>query len=160
MSSTLTYVLILSGLVAIVALSLVIRRQLRDLRAARELQEQQREKSEQSAREHRQYLIDSIRIISSAVIHDEKMTITEGCIRLKVLLDNLAPHLHQHADFAVIQRVYEATKHIPYLADWRALSRVEKARYELQMAQVEAEQGEAVERAMQALQTYPLEQLH
>jgi len=159
MSDTLIYLLILAGLVVILLLSLLIRRQLRDRQAVREQQQRQRIQLEREAREHRRYLVDSIRIIAAAVLHDEKMTMTEGCIRLKVLLDNLAPHLHQHEQFAVINRVFEATSHIPFLEEWQALSSAQKREYEREMAQVEAEQGERVRHAMQALQTYPLEQL-
>ncbi|GGC04186.1 hypothetical protein GCM10011352_33010 [Marinobacterium zhoushanense] len=159
MSASLTYLLIAAGLIVILILSLVIRRQLLAQKHAREQEQQQRETLERDAREHRQYLIDSVRIIAAAVLHDDKMTMTEGCIRLKVLLDNLAPHLHQHEQFAVINRVFEATSHIPFLEQWRALSSAEKRRYEKEMAQVEKEQGEHVRHAMQALQTYPLEQM-
>lgn len=159
MSAPLTYLLIAAGLILILILSFVIRRQLRAQHQARVEQQRQRETLEREAREHRQYLIDSVRIIASAVLHDEKMTMTEGCIRLKVLLDNLAPHLHQHEQFAVINRVFEATAHIPFLEEWRALDTAQKRRYEKEMAQVERDQGESVRHAMRALQTYPLEQL-
>ncbi len=159
MSSTLTYTLIGIGLAAIVLLSLQIRRQLRRQRQARQTQQAREQQLRQQAQEHRRYLVDSVRLIAAAVLNDEKMTLTEGCLRLKVLLDNLAPHLLQHQDFVVIERVYEATRHIPFLAEWKALSKVEQARYQLQMVQVEAEHVEAAEHAMRALQEYPLEQL-
>lgn len=159
MSASLTYTLIAIGLVAIVLLSTLIYRQLKTARELREQQEQQAREYEQQAQEQRRYLIDSIRIIASAVLHDEKMTMTEGCIRVKVMLDNLAPHLHQHENFAVIERVYRATEHIPFLEDWKALSRTEKREYQKEMAQLEKEHGEQVRTAMTELQRYPLEQM-
>ncbi|MBS99977.1 MAG: hypothetical protein CMI01_15050 [Oceanospirillaceae bacterium] len=159
MNSQLLYLLIALGIALCAVLVALIRRQLRAQRERLDVQEQQRQKLEREAREHRDYLADSVRIIANAVLHDEKMTITEGCIRLKVLIENLAPHLLQHETFAVIGRVFDATKHIPFLDQWKALSRVEQARYELEMARVEAEHAEDVERAMQALKSYPLEQM-
>ena len=159
MNSTLTYTLIVIGLIAIVLLGLQIRRQLRRQRELKLAQQTRELELREQAREHRQYLVDSVRLVAAAVLNDEKMTLTEGCIRLKVLLDNLAPHLLQHQDFVVIERVYEATRHIPFLAEWKALSKVEQARYQLQMVQVEAEHVDAAEHAMRALQRYPLEQL-
>lgn len=159
MSPFLTYALILIGLGAILFFSLVIRRQLKQQAIRRERNRVQRERVAREAREHRQYLVDSIRIIAAAVLHDEKMTITEGCIRLKVLLDNLAPHLHGHEQFAVIGRVFDATSHIPFLEEWRALDSARKREYEKEMNRVEREQGARVRDAMQALQSYPLEQL-
>ncbi|WP_432696772.1 DUF2489 domain-containing protein [Marinobacterium sp. YM272] len=159
MSASLTYTLIAIGLVAIVVLSVVIRRQLKTAREQREQQALQARELEQRAEEQRRYLIDSIRIIASAVLHDEKMTMTEGCIRVKVMLDNLAPHLHQHELFSVIERVYQATEHIPFLEDWKALSRDEKRSYQKEMAQLEKEHGEQVRQAMTELQSYPLEQM-
>lgn len=159
MSASLTYTLIAIGLVAIVILSVVIRRQLSSSRKLREEQAALARQHEQQAQEQRRYLIDSIRIIASAVLHDEKMTMTEGCIRVKVMLDNLAPHLHQHERFAVIERVYQATQHIPFLEDWKALSRSEKHEYQKEMEQLEKEHGEQVRAAMTELQSYPLEQM-
>lgn len=159
MSASLTYTLIGVGLVAVVLLSFLIRRQLKAASALREQQEQQALELEQKAQEQRRYLIDSIRIIASAVLHDEKMTMTEGCIRIKVMLDNLAPHLHQHERFAVIERIYQATEHIPFLEDWKALSRDEKRDYQKEMSRLEQEHGEQVRAAMTELQSYPLEQM-
>lgn len=155
MNPTLTYVLIATGLLAIGLLSLLIRRQLQQRRAAQAAEAAY----QQQAREHRQYLVDSIRLVAQAVLNDDKMTCTEGCIRLKVLLDNLAPHLHQHEDFAVIERIYAATRHIPYLQEWKALSRQEQARYQFEMVQLEAQHAAEIERAMHSLQRYPLDQL-
>lgn len=157
MNTALTYTLIVTGLVAIVLLSLTIRRQLRTQREQRARQEAAAARLEQDAQEQQRYLIDSVRIIAGAVLNDERMTITEGCIRLKVLLDNLAPELHQHADFAVIDQVYAATSHIPFLEAWKALSREEQARFEREMAQVESEHESRVRQAMLALGTWPFE---
>jgi hypothetical protein len=159
MNTSLTYTLIVTGSVAIVLLSLLIRRQLRSQREQKAQRAAEAARLEQEAQAHRRYLIDSVRIISQAVLHDDKMTITEGCIRLKVLLDNLAPHLHQHEHFAVIEQVFDATRHIPFLDGWKALSRREQARFELEMAKIEAEHEPRVRKAMEALQTWPLEQL-
>lgn len=159
MSPTLIYTLIAVGLAAVLLLSLQIRRQLQRQRERVAAEQAQAEQVKQQAEAHRRYLADSVRLVASAVLHDEKMTLTEGCIRLKVLLDNLAPHLLQHQDFSIIERVYEATRHIPFLEAWKALSKVEQARYQLQMVQVEAEHLDAVQQAMRKLQEYPLERL-
>jgi len=159
MNSVLVYSLIAIGLVAIVVLSLLIRRQLRSQREARNRQAEKAARLAAQAQEHHRYLVDSVRIIAGAVLHDEKMTLTEGCIRIKVLLDNLAPQLHQHETLAVINRVYAATSHIPFLEAWKALSREERAGFEREMAHIEAEHKDEVHRAMRALQTWPLERL-
>lgn len=159
MNPALTHTLIIIGLVAIVLLSLLIRRQLHTRRQFQARLKAEAARRAEEAQEHRRYLIDSIRIIAGAVLHDERMTLTEGCIRIKVLLDNLAPHLHQHEQFAVINRMFEATSHIPFLEAWKALSRQEQARFELEMARIEAEHETEVRRAMEALESWPLEQL-
>jgi uncharacterized protein HemX len=86
MNSQLLYLLIALGIALCAVLVALIRRQLRAQRERLDVQEQQRQKLEREAREHRDYLADSVRIIANAVLHDEKMTITEGCIRLKVLI--------------------------------------------------------------------------
>ena len=157
MSSTLINILIGVGLIACVILIVVISRQLKAQRERREQIAANEQKQAERAREHRQYLIDSVRLISSAVLHDEKMTMTEGCIRLKILLDNLAPQLLLQPKLVVIQEVYAQTEHIPFLDQWKALKPVAKRKFEKEMAEIESRHEQDIRAAMHELQQYPLD---
>ena len=44
---------------------------------------------------------------------DEQVELSEGCIRLKVLLDHVAPNLHEDARFSIFNTMYESLKHMP-----------------------------------------------
>ncbi|GAA0794450.1 DUF2489 domain-containing protein [Marinobacterium sediminicola] len=144
MSNTLIYSLIAIGLLAIVILSAVIYRQLSRARA-RQQQQAAREAAALAALEERhQYLQESIRLVAGAILHDEKMTLTEGCIRLKVLLENFRPQLLQQEAYAVITEVHDRTSHIPIKEEWQALPKKLKREYQQEMEALEAEHQEAV----------------
>lgn len=144
MSNTLIYSLIAIGLLAIVILSAVIHRQLSRARA-RQQQQAEREAAALAALEERhQYLQESIRLVAGAILHDEKMTLTEGCIRLKVLLENFRPQLLQQEAYAVITEVHDRTSHIPIKEEWQALPKKLKREYQQEMEALEAEHQEAV----------------
>lgn len=167
MSDGLVYALIGIGLLAIAGLLVFIVRKIAQLRSRRrqaaedearlqELQVQARVR----AQEQRAYLIESIRVIARAMSEDERLTLTEGCIRLKVLLDNLMPELHQNPDFSIIASHYEATRHIPFLDAWKQLDRREQRRFRREMELLENENREALLSAAGKLHAYPLERMH
>jgi hypothetical protein len=148
------------GVLLIVALSWYIVHLLRAQRQRRTQQQERLAEAEKKAREQREYLISSIRVIARAMSSDEKMTLTEGCIRLKVLLDNLKPELHQNPDFEIIATHYEATRHIPYLKEWKSLDRSQQRRYQREMDTLERRHRDALLLAAGKLHAYPLERMH
>lgn len=145
MNSILIYSLIAIGLVAILILSAVIVRQLSRARVQREQQAEREAAAVAALEERHQYLQDSIRLVASAILHDEKMTLTEGCIRLKVLLENFRPQLLLQEAYAVITEVHDKTSHIPIKEEWQALPKKLKRSYEQEMRALEAEHQQAVE---------------
>ncbi len=145
MSSTLIYSLIAAGLVAIVILSAVIVRQLGRARRQREEQARREAATMAALEERHQYLQESIRLVAGAILHDEKMTLTEGCIRLKVLLENFRPQLLQQQAYAVITEVHDKTSHIPIKEEWQALPKKLKRSYEQEMRALEAQHLDAVQ---------------
>ncbi|MCW8885437.1 MAG: DUF2489 domain-containing protein [Motiliproteus sp.] len=128
MSEQLQWVLVVVGLGIVVALAMLIRHQLRQQREQKQAQQELLEDLQQQAEKQRDHLVESIRVISLAM-QDEQCELAEGCIRLKVLLDHLAPYLHEHEDFSVINEMFEATKHMPILEEWKKLKI--KRRFEL-----------------------------
>ncbi|UTW11374.1 DUF2489 domain-containing protein [Marinobacterium rhizophilum] len=148
------------GLVIIAVSAGYIVIHLRRLRQQRRERETLHEQAQKKVQEQRQYLIDSIRVIARAMSEDEKMTLTEGAIRLKVLLDNLMPELHRNPDFEIIATHYEATRHIPYLKEWKSLERSQQRRYRQEMDKLEQQHRDALLQAAARLQQYPLDRMH
>ncbi len=145
MSTTLTYSLIALGLLAIIILSAVIQRQLNRARALKAEQVERETAAVAALEERHQYLQESIQLVAGAILHDEKMTLTEGCIRLKVLLENYRPQLLQQEAYAVISEVHDKTSHIPIKDEWQALPKKLKRSYEQEMRALETEHQAAVE---------------
>lgn len=157
MSETWVYALIALGLLACAGLLVFIFRQQKAINTAKAEQAQKLKELEEKAQAQRDYLIESIHVIANAMINDERMTLTEGTIRLSVLLDNLSPQVKQEQDIAVIGEVYEQVKHIPFLEKWQALDKQEKWRFTQEMKKVEAQYKDELLKAARVLSDYPFE---
>lgn len=160
MSTELTYILIAVGVAIIAALVMLIQKQLVRARAQREQQVASQARHAAEAAKNRAYLVDSSKAIANAILNDDKCTLVEGCIRLKVMLDNLNPQLHQHPDYAVFEEVYNRTSHIPILADWRELERKQQRAFEKEMRAIETECEARINEAAKRLLQDPLIQAH
>ena len=155
----LIYPLIVVGLVAIVGLSIYIFKQYRGIERLKKEQELQRQAFERKTREHREYLIMSIQVICRALPEDENLKLPEACIRLYMLMDQLAPNLHQDPEFVVIQEVYEQVKHIPMLEAWQKLDSKQKNDYQREMNRIEKKYKAEVESAAARLAEFHFENL-
>lgn len=144
MSTTLTYILIALCLLVIATLSAVIYRQLSRAKALKAEQNEREAAAMAALEERHQYLKDSIQLVAGAILHDEKMTLTEGCIRLKVLLENYRPQLLEQEAYAVISEVHDKTSHIPIKDEWQALPKKLKRSYEQEMRELEEIHQDAV----------------
>jgi hypothetical protein len=89
---------------------------------------------------------------------DGQCELTEGCIRLKKLLDHLAPYLHEHQDYAIINQMYELTKHMPILDEWKKLKLKQRFEFTNQRDQLETKHRDAIARAAKALSRYDFQQ--
>ncbi len=160
MNESLVYTLILIGVIAIALLAWFIAKQLREQREiTRQLAEQEEKLAVETAA-NRRYLTESIRIIANAILHDDKITLTEGCMRLKVMIDNYDASLHQDPDYQVIEEVYGKTSHIPILQDWKALDKQTQQKFQMEMFKVEAECQERIHAAAQRLIDHEMHRVH
>lgn len=100
--------LIIAGVIAIVVLLGFIRRQMVVLSEGRRRQK----KAEVFQAKRRQNMVDSIRVIARA-IEEEQVEYSEGCLRIKGLLDHVAPELMEKPPFQVFMEVYEQLRHMP-----------------------------------------------
>tara|TARA_R110001583_G_scaffold1469_11_gene11565 strand:+ start:265 stop:738 length:474 start_codon:yes stop_codon:yes gene_type:complete len=149
--------LIVAGVVVIAALIWLISKQLKAQREAREAQQQVLEEVRAKAQQQRDYLIESVRVISAAV-GDGQCELTEGCIRLKKLLDHLAPYLHEHESFSIINQMYESTKHMPILDEWKKLKLKQRFAFTQEREALEDQHRQAIVAAAKALSNYRFEQ--
>lgn len=146
MSVTLQWFLIVAGLIVSGALILFIMRQLRLLREARRARIQR----EELYSHQRQYLVESIQVLARAMLADQ-MELSEGCIRIKVLLDNLAPRLSRDPRFQIFQQMFESLEHMPthearQQTDKRFVRKLDHQRFRL-----EREHQQAIREAAKAL---------
>jgi len=160
MSTEIVYTLILVGVVVIVALSLIIYRQVSLAKAlSREKKEAQARHAAEAAKQ-RDYLVDSSRLIATAILNDDKITLTEGCIRLKVMIDNLNPQMHHDELYSVFEEVYNRTSHIPFLSGWRELERKQQRAFEKEMRAIEHECEARINQAAKSLLQDPVLKTH
>lgn len=151
MNHTLIYSLIAAGLIVIALLLTVIFRQLRQEKARKRKQETDEARLLQQLEERQAYLSESIRLVAGAILHDDKMSATEGCIRLKVLLENYRPQLLQEDSLGVIVQMHDKTSHIPIKDEWKALPKTLRQSYLQEMEQLEAQHMDAIRGAARAL---------
>lgn len=159
MSEAVTHGLIFIGLLVIAGLVWFILRLLRIQREEREENQRRLEEVSRKAQEHRAYLVESLQVIAQTLMNQE-MSVVEGSIRCRMLLDNLDPQLCMHADFSVFSEVYEKTRHIPRLAEWKALKTKQKLPHMQLMDDVESEHKEAVLKAAERLRVHPFDRYH
>jgi hypothetical protein len=108
MSDEIVWLGILVGLVMIAGLCWFI------LTKSRELKAFQVQRAQQDAQqiEKRSYLIDSIKVIATTMLEDQ-VELSEGCIRIKVLIDHLDASLHEQDAFKIFELMYRETEHMP-----------------------------------------------
>lgn len=74
-----------------------------------------------------EYVSSSINIIVKAVNTDQ-IDVVEASIRLKVLVDQLRPNVTENS-LVNIEHIFNETKHIPKLKDWKALDKKKRKQY-------------------------------
>jgi hypothetical protein len=86
--------------------------------------------------DHNNYLNRSVQVLAQGLV-DEQLSLTEGAIRISVLLDNLKINDDMRSDYSAIFQLAEATSHIPILDAWGRLSRKEKKQFEKMRSGIE-----------------------
>lgn len=113
----------------------------------KQMQAQLTQQQAQTEQNRIDYIYESLNVIASAVL-DQQCPVTEGCIRMAVLLDNLPLDCDTKHRFSVVFEVYNATRHIPTHSQWKALDRKTQRGYEREMMALEREHEQAVKDAM------------
>jgi hypothetical protein len=140
------WVLIFVGLVAIALLVLFIKRQTKVLK--RDKASANRTKVFQD--ERRASMVESIRVLAMAVEQDQ-IEYSEACLRIKGLLDHLAPELLKQTPYRVFQEMHENMEHMPTHqarqdTDTKFVEKMDKERFAL-----EQKHADAIRRAATAI---------
>ena len=155
-----TYLIVLGVLVCAGLLVYIVKTLLK-IKAHQKKRQEQEAKLLQKAVEQREYLAESIRVIANAMIHDERMTLSEGTIRISELLDRLSPELKQRPELKVIEEVHTLISDIPFLEEWKALSKQKQFQYKKRMLKVEQKNEQELLAAAEYLKAFKItESLH
>lgn len=131
----LTILLIIATVVVLVLVSIAIYYHWR-LHQQRKQIVQKRQELVQERAAQKQRVLKSIEIICRALVSDQ-VTITEGCIRVSVLLRALDLSEQQLIVYSVFFDLESATAHIPILDDWRKLSRAQQNLFDNERESIE-----------------------
>lgn len=85
----------------------------------------------------------AVYLLAEALL-DNKLTLTEGCMRISAMAAGLTDYERFQKEYAVVFTVAEATAHLPILDAWRALSRSEKKALERERLAIEERHRAAV----------------
>ena len=108
MPQWLQWTLVIAGLLAIVVLSAFIVRQGRLLKTSRQRDDKNREFRER----RRESMVESLQVIAMAV-EENQVEYSEACLRLKGLLDHVAPELLEKAPYRIFRDVSDQLQHMP-----------------------------------------------
>lgn len=147
----LTVLLIIATMVVLVLVSVAIYYHWRLYRQRGQIEKRQRELEQERAAQ-KQRVLKSIEIICRAMVSDQ-VTITEGCIRVSVLLRSLDLSEQQLSVYSVFFDLESATAHIPILDDWRKLSRKQQNVFDNERENIEEKYRDFVVDAAQRFLT-------
>ncbi|MBZ0335759.1 DUF2489 domain-containing protein [Marinobacter sp. AL4B] len=140
----LTFIVI--GLVVIGLLLFYIWRQSRLLNEERLRQK----KAEEFQAKRKEEMLESIRIIAIAV-EEEQVEYSEACLRLKGLLDYVAPELLSKEPYNVFQVVHEKLEHMPTHRARKAADTEMVQQMDVERFAIEQEYAERIRQAASAI---------
>lgn len=125
------------------------------LQKQQKLQHAQREIEKAQAEQKRNdYIHESLNVIARAVL-DGQCPITEGCIRMAVLLGNMSLDCDTKHRFSIVFEIYNATRHIPTHDQWKALPRKDQRKFEQEMLVLEKQHKATIEEVMAFVRDNP-----
>ncbi|MDX1452273.1 MAG: DUF2489 domain-containing protein [Oleiphilaceae bacterium] len=136
MSDSWLYIAIFTGCLMIVGLAVYIVRTLRQIRSVQNEIAQRQASQEAEMQAYQGRMRESLEVIARTML-DDQVELSEACIRLKVLIDNYDPDLHQQPGFAVFNEMYARLEHMPTHqarkdADKKWIRKLDKERFRLE----------------------------
>lgn len=99
--------------------------------------------------------VNSIRILAQGILKDE-LTYTEAAIRITALLDILGEGKSARDQHVALYKLADETLHIPRLADWQALDKKTKRKYDKERLASEAKYREFIQASARQLVSFEL----
>lgn len=143
--------LIISALVIVLILGGVAAYYLLQVRVLEQKRAQQQEVIEKEVAEKRQHANVSIQVIAGSLL-SEQMSLTEGAIRIRAMLDNLEVEEVVREEFTAFYQLSDATAHIPILGAWKKLDKKQKRAFDNEREALEKTHKEFVEDAAKRIQ--------
>ncbi|MBR9912326.1 MAG: DUF2489 domain-containing protein [Gammaproteobacteria bacterium] len=140
--SSLTILAVLAVIIVLVLAGVAVYYLLRVKKMEQARQQQLDAMAEERAAQ-RLRLIKSIQLIARGML-DDQLTLTEGAIRIKVMLDGLAVEEDTRQAYVAFYHLADATDHIPILGEWKKLSTKQKLQFDSQREQLERDHREFV----------------
>ncbi len=145
----LQWTLIVTGLIAIGLLALFIRKQSKAIRQSHRI----RARNEAFQADRRASMIESIQVLAMAVEQDQ-VEYSEACLRIKGLLEHVAPELLTRAPFRIFQDMHDKMQHMPTHqarqdTDQRFVEKLDRERFAL-----EQKHADEIRRAATAIRHY------
>ncbi len=94
--------------------------------------------------------VESVAVIARAM-QAKQCELSEGCIRLTMLIEQLDPQLLSQAPYCVFKEVYNQTDHMPIKDAWEKLDRSVKAKLNAERRTIEDAHRERIAQAVDAL---------
>ena len=117
------------GVLIVSVLACVALFYLRQVKKVQAIKAQQLKELDDLKNDHNNYLNRSVQVLAQGLVA-EQLSLTEGAIRISVLLDNLKINDGERNDYSALFQLAEATSHIPILGAWNKLPKKEKKRFE------------------------------
>ncbi len=130
------WTLIFVAIAIILTLSVIAGYYLLKLRGVKQQQNEQIQLNRQAWLDSQEELAGDIRFIAKAMVQ-QQCEITEGCLRLKVLMDRLDETLQHQTQYQTIQLHYQKTAHMPHHQAYKALTK--KQQFKLDQDRFELE---------------------
>jgi len=132
------FTLLFIGLIIVAALAVYAVILRRKLGQQKKLEQEKVLELEHQAAAHRSRVNKSIQVIAQS-IPEGKMTLTEGVMRLSVLLESLGITDADREEFSPIFKLAEATAHIPILDGWKKLPLKKRMAFDQQRLALESD---------------------
>ncbi len=106
--------------------------------------------------ERQQELVSDLRFIANSMLQGQ-CEITEGCMRLKVLMDHFDKDLSQKTEFQTLQFYYQQTLNMPHHEAYKALNRKEQFNQDKKRLALEEKYREQILVEAKGIALFPFE---
>lgn len=120
--------------------------------------EKEQTEAELQLRRHQEELVSDIRFVSRSMIQ-QQCDITEGVLRIQHMITGLDPHVWQLTEITTIRTHYDATKNMPILNAYKALTPKERFQLDKQRLQLENDNKTIIEKELRWLVDYAFPQV-